>query len=182
MYLGQFDSYTGGGKILGHNIYGKAQIYDADKIVVKGQSVSNGSHKHVTAVTTLLRNAHRVEFSVQNSSSETIYRESISNVRKSNHSDEGYYHPMAPNGWTTEGQWDEPPLDDGRYTYTLKGFLNKKSADGQNTVKFPVTIDSKKPEIVKSEFIGTKWKITVRDNHYVQAMGITADRDRKSVV
>lgn len=174
MYLGQFDSYTGGGKILGHNIYGKAQIYDADKIAVKGQSVSSGSHKHVTAVTTLLRNAHRVEFSVQNSSSETIYRESISNVRKSNHSDEGYYHPMAPNGWTTEGQWDEPPPEDGRYTYTLKGFLNKKSADGQNTVKFPVTIDSKKPEIVKSEFIGTKWKITVRDNHYVQAVGITA--------
>ncbi len=172
MYLGQFDSYTGAGKILGHNIYGKAQIYDADKIAVQGKVVNGGGYKHVTAVTTLLRNAHRVEFSVQNSSSETVYKEYISNVRKSNHSNEGYYHPMAPVGWSQEDQWNDP-LEDGRYTYTVKGLLNKSSAQNQNTVKFPVTIDSKKPEIVKSEFTGSKWRITVKDNHYVQAVGIT---------
>lgn len=173
MYLGQFSNYDGGGHILGHNNYGNAGIYDKNKIAVQGGSTNT----NVTAVSTLFRNASRLEYSARNSEGESVYTESMFNVHKTYYSSaEGFYQPFATNGWRLKDEWNEP-LEDGQYTYTVKGYLTTsagKTADtAADSVSFPVTIDSKKPEIVKSEIKGKKWYVTVKDNHYVQAVGIT---------
>lgn len=174
MFLGQFDNSDGSGYALGHNVYGTANIYDKDKIAIQGGQ----SGAHVTAVCTLLRNASRLEYSVKDESGETVYQETSRNVQKTYYSAEGFYRQMAVSGWQQKDEWNEP-LADGKYTYTVSGYLTAAAgtAASQNaagSVSFPVTIDSKKPEIVKSQIKGNKWIITVKDNHYVQAVGVTA--------
>lgn len=173
MYLGQFDNRDGGGHILGHNNYGDAKIYDSNKIAVQGGNTGT----NITAVSTLFRNASRLEYIAENSSGETVYTESMDNVQKTYYSSgEGFYQPFASNGWRLKDEWNDP-LDDGKYTYTVRGYLTSsgggKADSSADSVTFPVTIDSEKPEIVKSEIKGKKWIVTVRDNHYVQAVGVT---------
>ncbi len=64
-------------------------------------------------------------------------------------------------------------LPEGTYTYTVTATLNGKT----ETETFPLTIDNQAPQVVKSEVViqnGKRlWKVTVRDNHYVQAVCAT---------
>ena len=164
MYLAQFDNYTGGGFPLGTNVYGDADIVDENKIAIKGGDTST----NVTAVCTLLRNADMLNFSAEDSEGESIYSETRLDVSKSYYGSEGTYQPTALTGWIMKDEWNDP-FEDGNYTYTVEGSVS----GGKQSVSFPVTIDSEKPEIVSSRFKGNKWFVTVKDNHYVQAVGVT---------
>lgn len=165
MQLGQFDVTTGGGYILGHNLYVKgAANYEADKIAIKGGDKTQS----VTAVTSLLRSVDSLEFSAADSEDNVVYSETDLNVCKTYHMGEAFHTPMAAKGWVPIDTWNDP-LEDGDYTYTVTGTLGGKA----QSVHFPVVIDSQKPEVVSSEISGSLWKVKVKDNHYVQAVCVT---------
>ena len=169
MQLGQFSNYDGGGYILGHNIYVDGNNkYSADKIAIQG----GDNTKNVTAVTSLLRNADSLTFSVDDSDENTVYSETINKVQKTYYMDEAFYTPMADKGWIPFDIWNSP-LDDGNYTYTVTGVAGGKS----QSVSFPIVIDSVAPEVISSSVEGSQWKITVHDNHYIQALCVTASGD-----
>ncbi|MBP3362021.1 MAG: S8 family serine peptidase [Clostridia bacterium] len=169
MQLGQFRNYDGGGYILGHNIYVDGNDkYSADKIAIQG----GDNTKNVTAVTSLLRNADSLTFSVEDSDENTVYSETMSKIQKTYYMDEAFYTPMAEKGWTPFDTWNSP-LDDGNYTYTVTGEAVGKS----QSVSFPIVIDSIAPEVISSTVEGSQWKITVHDNHYIQALCVTASGD-----
>lgn len=164
MYLGQFQNHNGAGHTLGHNLYGNAKIYDVNKIAING----GDKNKHVTAVCALLRNADKLEFSVKNKENKKIYSETLNRVARSSYSSHGFYRPMARRGWRPENDWNES-LPEGKYTYTVTASLG----ENEKFLSFPITIDNKKPEVINSQIKDGKWKVTVKDNHYVQAVGIT---------
>ena len=163
-FISKFDDASGGGYVLGHNVYGSARIYDANKI-----SVPAGDNSfHVTAACTLLRNASSLVFEVIDENGDTVYSEMDTDVRKSTYSAEGFNQAMAPKGWKMKDTWGDE-VSEGNYTYRVTGTV----AGGKQTLTFPICVDGQLPEIVRSEFSGNYWKVTVRDNHYVQAVGIT---------
>lgn len=86
--IGQFRNSDGGGYILGHNYYvDGSEEYNADKIAIKG----NESGKNVTAAVSLLRNADKLTFSVEDIDGNTVYSESLSKVSKTHYSSEAFY-------------------------------------------------------------------------------------------
>ena len=164
--IGQFRNSDGGGYILGHNYYvDGSEEYNADKIAIKG----NEYGKNVTAAVSLLRNADKLTFSVDHDGN-TVYSESISKVSKTYYSSEGFYTPMAPNGWEPFDTWNTP-LDDGNYVYKITATLGSK----EETKSFPIVIDSAAPEVLSSKIEGSDWIVTVRDNHYIQGVCATAN-------
>lgn len=165
--IGQFRNSDGGGYILGHNYYvDGSEEYNADKIAIKG----NESGKNVTAAVSLLRNADKLTFSVDDSDGNTVYSESLSKVSKTYHSAEGFYTPMAAKGWEPFDTWNAP-LDDGSYVYKITAV----SGGREETKSFPIVIDSIAPEVVSSRIEGASWIVTVRDNHYIQGVCATAN-------
>lgn len=164
MWLGQFRNATGGGYILGTNQYGDGNVVDANKIAIQGGDKT----RNVTAVCALLRNADSLTYSVTDSAGDTVYSETSQNESKSYYSTEAFHTPMASKGWITTNTWGDY-LPDGQYTYTVTGMVSGKS----QSVSFPITIDSEKPEIISSVVEGSQWKVTVKDNHYVQAVCAT---------
>ena len=165
--IGQFRNSDGGGYILGHNYYvSGSEEYNADKIAIKG----NESGKNVTAAVSLLRNADKLTFSVDDADGNTVYSETSAKVSKTYHSSEGFYTPMAPKGWEPFDTWNSP-LDDGNYTYKITAVLGSH----EETKSFPIVIDSAAPEVVSSRIDGSSWIVTVHDNHYIQGVCATAD-------
>ena len=164
--IGQFRNSDGGGYILGHNYYvDGATEYNANKIAIKGSETG----KNVTAAVSLLRNADKLTFSVDDSDGNTVYSESSTKVSKSYHSSEGYYTPMAAKGWAPFDVWNTP-LDDGNYVYKITATLGRH----EETKAFPIVIDSVPPEVISSRIEGTKWIVTVHDNHFIQGVCATA--------
>lgn len=164
--LGQFRNSDGGGYILGHNSYVDGSTeYDAKKIAIKG----NETGKNVTAAVSLLRNVDNLTFSVDDSDGNTVYTETSLKVSKTYYSSEGFYTPMASNGWTSFDTWNSP-LDDGNYTYNITANFNGR----EETKSFPIVIDSVAPEVVSSKIEGSNWIIKVHDNHFIQGACITA--------
>ena len=165
--IGQFRNSDGGGYILGHNYYvDGSEEYNADKIAIKG----NESGKNVTAAVSLLRNADKLTFSVDDSGGNTVYSESSSKVSKTYHSSEGFYTPMAAKGWAPFDTWNVP-LDDGNYVYKITA----ESCGREETKSFPIVIDSAAPEVISSRIEGASWIVTVHDNHYIQGACATAN-------
>lgn len=165
--IGQFRNVDGGGYILGHNGYVSGSTeYNADKIAIKG----NESGKNVTAAVSLLRNADKLTFSVDDSDGNTVYSESSSKVSKTYHSSEGFYTPMAAKGWEPFDTWNAP-LDDGSYVYKITATLG----DREEIKSFPIVIDSVAPEVISSKIEGARWIVTVHDNHYIQGACATAN-------
>ncbi len=165
--IGQFRNSDGGGYILGHNYYvDGSEEYNADKIAIKG----NESGKNVTAAVSLLRNADKLTFSVEDSDGTTVYSESMAKVSKTYHSSEGFYTPMAAKGWTPFDAWNSP-LDDGNYIYKITAAFGSR----EETKAFPIVIDSIAPEVVSSRIEGASWIVSVRDNHYIQGVCATAN-------
>lgn len=164
--IGQFRNSDGGGYILGHNYYvDGATEYNANKIAIKGSETG----KNVTAAVSLLRNADKLTFSVDDSDGNTVYSESSTNVSKSYHSSEGYYTPMAAKGWAPFDVWNTP-LDDGNYVYKITATLGRH----EETKAFPIVIDSVPPEVISSRIEGANWIVTVHDNHFIQGVCATA--------
>ena len=164
MWLGVFDNRTGGGYRLGSPLYGSASsFYDADKIAITSDTTQN-----VTAVCALLRSADKLTYSVTDSEGTVVYTESSKQASKSHYYNQSFYTPMAKTGFIPVDSWNSP-LPDGRYTYTVTG----EAAGGTQSVSFPLTIDNEKPQVIRSEIVGTTWKVTVKDNHYVQAVAAT---------
>ena len=164
MWLGVFDNRTGGGYQLGTPLYGAAySLFDEDKI-----AISSDTSQHVTAVCALLRSADTLTFSVSDEAGELVYAETMKQVSKSHTMDQAFYTPMAEKGFTPVDEWNEL-LPDGQYTYTVTG----SAAGGTQSVSFPLTIDNEKPEVISSEIDGSVWRVTVADNHYVQAVAAT---------
>lgn len=164
--IGQFRNSDSGGYILGHNYYvDGATEYNANKIAIKGSETG----KNVTAAVSLLRNADKLTFSVDDSDGNTVYSESSTNVSKSYHSSEGYYTPMAAKGWAPFDVWNTP-LDDGNYVYKITATLGRH----EETKAFPIVIDSVPPEIISSRIEGANWIVTVHDNHFIQGVCATA--------
>lgn len=165
--IGQFRNSDGGGYILGHNYYvDGSEEYNADKIAIKG----NESGKNVTAAVSLLRNADKLTFSVDDSGGNTVYSENSSKVSKTYHSSEGFYTPMAAKGWAPFDTWNVP-LDDGNYVYKITA----ESCGREETKSFPIVIDSAAPEVISSRIEGASWIVTVHDNHYIQGACATAN-------
>lgn len=154
------------GYVLGHNIYASSQdnSYDLNRIAINGDP-SN----YVTAACGLLRNADPLVFSAVNEAGDVVYTETSSKVAKSIYRKNAFSTPMARTGWYAIGKWGDP-LADGSYTYNVTGTVGGK----EQTISFPVVIDKEMPEVAKSEISeenGNKiWKVTVTDNHYVQAV------------
>ncbi len=164
--IGQFRNSDGGGYILGHNYYvDGSEEYNADKIAIKG----NESGKNVTAAVSLLRNADKLTFSVEDSDGNTVYSESSSKVSKTHYSSEGFYTPMAAKGWEPFDAWNSP-LDDGNYVYKITAELGGRA----ETKSFPIVIDSVAPAVVSSRIEGANWIVSVHDNHYIQGVCATA--------
>ena len=164
--IGQFRNSDSGGYILGHNYYvDGATEYNANKIAIKGSETG----KNVTAAVSLLRNADKLTFSVDDSDGNTVYSESSTNVSKSYHSSEGYYTPMAAKGWAPFDVWNTP-LDDGNYVYKITATLGRH----EETKAFPIVIDSVPPEVISSRIEGANWIVTVHDNHFIQGVCATA--------
>jgi hypothetical protein len=131
--------------------------------------VGSETGKNVTAAVSLLRNADKLTFSVDDSDGNTVYSESSTNVSKSYHSSEGYYTPMAAKGWAPFDVWNTP-LDDGNYVYKITATLGQH----EETKAFPIVIDSVPPEVISSRIEGAKWIVTVHDNHFIQGVCATA--------
>lgn len=164
MWLGVFDNRTGGGYGLGSPLYGNAySFYDADKIAITSDTSQN-----VTAVCALLRSADSLTFSVTDSDGSTVYTETSKQASKSHYYNQSFYTPMAKKGFIPVDSWNTP-LPDGQYTYTVTGQV----AGGTQSISFPLTIDNEKPQVIRSEIVGSTWKVTVKDNHYVQAVAAT---------
>lgn len=168
MQLGQFRNSDGGGYILGQNLYCSDASYDKNHIAIKGGDKT----KHVTAVTSLLRNADKLNFSVTDSEGELLYSETLLQQGKTYYDDQAYHTPMADKGFFPVDEWGDA-LPDGSYTYTVTGTVGGKD----QSVSFPLEIDSQKPQVVKSEIAvenGKRvWKVTVSDNHYISAVCAT---------
>lgn len=172
--LGLFGA-DGSGYYLGHNLYAT----DNDRFDKNYIAMSNKtSNYHVTAAMAMLRNADKLTFSVTNASNAKVYEETLTNQSKTYYSSsqQSYHTPMANTGFTgyTKSKFSAAKaLPEGKYTYTVTATLNGKA----ETESFPLTIDNQAPEVVKSEVViqnGKRlWKVTVTDNHYVQAVCAT---------
>ena len=172
--LGLFGA-DGSGYYLGHNLYAT----DNDRFDKNYIAMSNKtSNYHVTAAMAMLRNADKLTFSVTNESNAKVYEETLTNQSKTYYSSsqQSYHTPMANTGFTgyTKSKLSAAKaLPEGKYTYTVTATLNGKA----ETESFPLTIDNQAPEVVKSEVViqnGKRlWKVTVTDNHYVQAVCAT---------
>ena len=172
--LGLFGA-DGSGYYLGHNLYAT----DNDRFDKNYIAMSNKtSNYHVTAAMAMLRNADKLTFSVTNESNANVYEETLTNQSKTYYSSsqQSYHTPMANTGFTGYTKFKfsaAKALPEGKYTYTVTATLNGKT----ETESFPLTIDNQAPEVVKSEVViqnGKRlWKVTVRDNHYVQAVCAT---------
>lgn len=172
--LGLFGA-DGSGYYLGHNLYAT----DNDRFDKNYIAMSNKtSNYHVTAAMAMLRNADKLTFSVTNESNAKVYEETLTNQSKTYYSSsqQSYHTPMANTGFTgyTKSKFSAAKaLPEGKYTYTVTATLNGKA----ETESFPLTIDNHAPEVVKSEVViqnGKRlWKVTVTDNHYVQAVCAT---------
>lgn len=172
--LGLFGA-DGSGYYLGHNLYAT----DNDRFDKNYIAMSNKtSNYHVTAAMAMLRNADKLTFSVTNESNTEVYKETLTNQSKTYYSSsqQSYHTPMANTGFTgyTKSKFSAAKaLPEGKYTYTVTATLNGKA----ETESFPLTIDNQAPEVVKSEVViqnGKRlWKVTVTDNHYVQAVCAT---------
>lgn len=172
--LGLFGA-DGSGYYLGHNLYAT----DNDRFDKNYIAMSNKtSNYHVTAAMAMLRNADKLTFSVTNESNTKVYEETLTNQSKTYYSSsqQSYHTPMAATGFTgyTKSKFTAAKaLPEGKYTYSVTATLNGKT----ETESFPLTIDNQAPEVVKSEVViqnGKRlWKVTVTDNHYVQAVCAT---------
>ena len=172
--LGLFGA-DGSGYYLGHNLYAT----DNDRFDKNYIAMSNKtSNYHVTAAMAMLRSANELTFSVTNESNAKVYEETLTNQSKTYYSSsqQSYHTPMAATGFTgyTKSKFTAAKaLPEGKYTYSVTATLNGKT----ETESFPLTIDNQAPEVVKSEVViqnGKRlWKVTVTDNHYVQAVCAT---------
>lgn len=172
--LGLFGA-DGSGYYLGHNLYAT----DNDRFDKNYIAMSNKtSNYHVTAAMAMLRSADKLTFSVTNESHAKVYEETLTNQSKTYYSSsqQSYHTPMANTGFTgyTKSKFSAAKaLPEGKYTYTVTATLNGKA----ETESFPLTIDNQAPEVLKSEVViqNSKrlWKVTVTDNHYVQAVCAT---------
>lgn len=173
--LGLFGA-DGSGHYLGHNLYAT----DNDRFDKNYIAMSNKtSNYHVTAAMAMLRSADKLTFSVTNESNAKVYEETLTNQSKTYYSSsqQSYHTPMAATGFTgyTPKLKFTPAkaLPEGTYTYTVTATLNGKT----EKETFPLTIDNQAPQVVKSEVViqnGKRlWKVTVTDNHYVQAVCAT---------
>lgn len=172
--LGLFGA-DGSGYYLGHNLYAT----DNDRFDKNYIAMSNKTpNYHVTAAMAMLRSADELTFSVTNESNTKVYGETLTNQSKTYYSSsqQSYHTPMANIGFTgyTKSKFSAAKaLPEGKYTYTVTATLNGKT----ETESFPLTIDNQAPEVVKSEVViqnGKRlWKVTVTDNHYVQAVCAT---------
>ena len=172
--LGLFGA-DGSGYYLGHNLYAT----DNDRFDKNYIAMSNKtSNYHVTAAMAMLRNANELTFSVTDESNKEVYKETLVNQSKTYYSSsqQSYHTPMAPTGFTgykKSKYTATKALPEGTYTYTVTAELNGKT----EKETFPLTIDNQAPQVVKSEVViqnGKRlWKVTVTDNHYVQAVCAT---------
>ena len=173
--LGLFGA-DGSGYYLGHNLYAT----DNDRFDKNYIAMSNKTpNYHVTAAMAMLRSADKLTFSVTNESNTKVYEETLTNQSKTYYSSsqQSYHTPMAATGFTgyTPKLKFTPAkaLPEGTYTYTVTATLNGKT----EKETFPLTIDNQAPQVVKSEVViqnGKRlWKVTVTDNHYVQAVCAT---------
>lgn len=172
--LGLFGA-DGSGHYLGHNLYAT----DNDRFDKNYIAMSNKTpNYHVTAAMAMLRNADELTFSATDESNKEVYKETLVNQSKTYYSSsqQSYHTPMASTGFTgyQKSKFSSTKaLPEGQYTYTVTATLNGKT----ETESFPLTIDNQAPEVVKSEVViqnGKRlWKVTVRDNHYVQAVCAT---------
>lgn len=172
--LGLFGA-DGSGHYLGHNLYAT----DNDRFDKNYIAMSNKTQNyHVTAAMAMLRSADELTFAVTDESGKTVYSEELTNQSKTYYSSsqQSYHTPMAATGFTgyTKAKYAAAKaLPEGTYTYTVTATLNGKT----ETETFPLTIDNQAPEVVKSEVViqnGKRlWKVTVTDNHYVQAVCAT---------
>lgn len=172
--LGLFGA-DGSGHYLGHNLYAT----DNDRFDKNYIAMSNKtSNYHVTAAMAMLRSADKLTFSVTNESNAKVYEETLTNQSKTYYSSsqQSYHTPMAATGFTgyTKPRFGAAKaLPEGKYTYSVTATLNDKT----ETESFPLTIDNQAPKVVKSEVViqnGKRlWKVTVTDNHYVQAVCAT---------
>ena len=172
--LGLFGA-DGSGHYLGHNLYAT----DNDRFDKNYIAMSNKtSNYHVTAAMAMLRNADTLTFTVTDESDTKVYVEELKNQSKTYYSSsqQSYHTPMASTGFTgyQKSKFSSTKaLPEGQYTYTVTATLNDKT----ETESFPLTIDNQAPKVVKSEVViqdGKRlWKVTVTDNHYVQAVCAT---------
>lgn len=172
--LGLFGA-DGSGHYLGHNLYAT----DNDRFDKNYIAMSNKtSNYHVTAAMAMLRNADTLTFTVTDESDTKVYEEKLTNQSKTYYSSsqQSYHTPMASTGFTgyQKSKFSSTKaLPEGQYTYTVTATLNGKT----ETETFPLTIDNQAPQVVKSEVViqnGKRlWKVTVTDNHYVQAVCAT---------
>lgn len=172
--LGLFGA-DGSGYYLGHNLYAT----DNDRFDKNYIAMSNKTQNyHVTAAMAMLRSADKLTFSVTNESNAKVYEEVLKNQSKTYYSSsqQSYHTPMAATGFTgyTKAKYAAAKaLPEGTYTYTVTATLNGKT----EKETFPLTIDNQAPQVVKSEVViqnGKRlWKVTVTDNHYVQAVCAT---------
>lgn len=172
--LGLFGA-DGSGHYLGHNLYAT----DNDRFDKNYIAMANKTQNyHVTAAMAMLRSADELTFSVTNESNAKVYEETLTNQSKTYYSSsqQSYHTPMAINGFTgyTKPRFGAAKaLPEGKYTYSVTATLNGKT----ETETFPLTIDNQAPQVVKSEVViqnGKRlWKVTVTDNHYVQAVCAT---------
>ncbi len=172
--LGLFGA-DGSGHYLGHNLYAT----DNDRFDKNYIAMSNKTSKyHVTAAMAMLRSADKLTFTVTDESDTKVYEEKLTNQSKTYYSSsqQSYHTPMASTGFTgyQKSKFSSTKaLPEGQYTYTVTATLNGKT----ETESFPLTIDNQAPKVVKSEVViqdGKRlWKVTVTDNHYVQAVCAT---------
>lgn len=172
--LGLFGA-NGSGYYLGHNLYAT----DNDRFDKNYIAMSNKTQNyHVTAAMAMLRSADELTFAVTDESGKTVYSEKLTNQSKTYYSSsqQSYHTPMAATGFTgyTKAKYAAAKaLPEGTYTYTVTATLNGKT----ETETFPLTIDNQAPQVVKSEVVQENgkrlWKVTVTDNHYVQAVCAT---------
>lgn len=172
--LGLFGA-DGSGHYLGHNLYATSNDrFDKNYIAMSNKT----QNYHVTAAMAMLRSANELTFAVTDESGKTVYSEKLTNQSKTYYSSsqQSYHTPMAAIGFTGYEKSKftaTKALPEGQYTYTVTATLNDKT----ETESFPLTIDNQAPKVVKSEVViqnGKRlWKVTVTDNHYVQAVCAT---------
>lgn len=172
--LGLFGA-DGSGYYLGHNLYAtSSDRFDKNYIAMSNKT----QNYHVTAAMAMLRSADELTFAVTDESGKTVYSEELTNQSKTYYSSsqQSYHTPMAATGFTgyTKSKYTATKaLPEGTYTYTVTAELNGKT----EKETFPLTIDNQAPQVVKSEVVQENgkrlWKVTVTDNHYVQAVCAT---------
>ena len=161
----------------GTNLYIEGVPRQKKFIAIKGDGT-----ERVVPILTLLRGAKSIHQKLEKNGV-SIYEEEGQKVYKSYY--DIYYDQFmqfVPESHFEFHGYQETGNIDGKYTYKIEAMVDGV-LDKTQTMEFPVVIDSEEPNVLKKDILENtedtyEIKLTVQDNHYIQAVCLAGGNGR----